>query len=917
MDSASATQASAPLLRTKFYRPSLPSDLVDRPRLIDQLNCGLDGPLTLITAPAGYGKSILTRAWLNTCERPSAWLSLDETIDDLGVFLAYFVAAIRTIFPGTLRQTETLLAAINLPPLSVLVGSLINELDELERDFVLVLDDYHTIHQPEIHDLLNTLLRPPAQRMHLVLIARKDPPLPKSLLLARKQLNEVRLTDLRFSADETAAFMQNALGSPLPAAAIAALADRTEGWIASLRLAALTLRYSPDTDSRVAELQALEHDRNLTDYLMSEVLAQTPPAIADFLLKTAILDRMCDPLCAALLGRADFEGRDQTPLEWLEQNNLFIVALDNERRWYRYHHLFRTFLRDRLERRCDAVEVARLHARAGAWFAGQDLLEEALQHALQGHDTPAAVRLMAEHRHALMDAEEWHFHERMLHMFAAETVTAHADLTLMAAWVARYARFFDLGRVLELLDRAASLAAQMPDQPEHARHLQGEIDTLRITVVIEAAGDPETVIGLGQQALATTPRAWYYVRAIAWLWLAVAYQMAGRLDQAYAALAEGQAEDGATRARVAASRGFVEWIAGNLPAIPPLASRFRAVSETHHQNESLGWAHLLLSSVAYQHNDLQTAETHAKALEDMRYLCTPMAYLQSAFVYTSICQARGLPDEARAKLDLAVTFLRETRSEGLLLLAQAFQMELVARQGDLGAASEWATTIGPHLPLTLMPYYYAPQLTLPKILLAQDTPASRKQAAAELSRLYAFVTATHNTCFTIEVLALEALLYHAQGNEPSALIALEQAVTLAQPGGFVRVFVDLGPTLAALLGRLAAKGVTGNARGYIDQILRAFAAARSSPQPVKPPHAWATAQATAQAAMIEPLSRREQQVLELLAQRMTAKEIAQKLVVSDQTVKRHRANVYQKLGVHTRGDAIAAAVALGILPTDS
>ena len=218
-----------------------------------------------------------------------------------------------------------------------------------------------------------------------------------------------------------------------------------------------------------------------------------------------------------------------------------------------------------------------------------------------------------------------------------------------------------------------------------------------------------------------------------------------------------------------------------------------------------------------------------------------------------------------------------------------------------------------------MPYYYAPQLTLPKILLAQDTPASRVQAAAELSRLYAFVTATHNTCFTIEVLALEALLYQAQGNEPSALTALEQAVTLARPGGFVRVFVDLGPTLAALLGRLAAKGVAGNARGYVDQILRAFVAARSSPQPqpVKPPHAWATAQGTAQAAMIEPLSRREQQVLELLAQRMTAKEIAQKLVVSDQTVKRHRANVYQKLGVHTRRDAIAAAVALGILPTDS
>ena len=236
---------------------------------------------------------------------------------------------------------------------------------------------------------------------------------------------------------------------------------------------------------------------------------------------------------------------------------------------------------------------------------------------------------------------------------------------------------------------------------------------------------------------------------------------------------------------------------------------------------------------------------------------------------------------------------------------------MAARQGDLGTAGHWATTIGPYLPLTLMPYYYAPQLTLPKILLAQDTPASRVQAAVELSRLYAFVTATHNTCFTIEVLALEALLYHAQGNEPSALAALEQAVTLAQPGDFVRVFVDLGPDVAALLGRLAAEGAAGVSRDYVEQILRAFAAehASSPPRPVK--------SLIAQSAMIEPLTPREQEILELLAQRMTAKEIAQKLVVSDQTVKRHRANVYQKLGVHTRRDAIAAAVALGILPTDS
>ena len=237
MTPASAPRASSPLLRTRFYRPSLPSDLVDRPRLNDQLNRSADRPLTLVTAPAGYGKSILVSAWLNACARPGAWLALDETVDDLGVFLAHFAAAIQTIFPGALQQTQTLLTAISLPPLGVLAGSLINELDALEHDFVMVLDDYHTIHQQEIHDLVSALLRPPAQHMRLILITRKDPPLPKSALLAGNQMTEVRLSDLRFSADETAAFMQNALGAPLPDEAVVALAEQTEGWIASLRLA--------------------------------------------------------------------------------------------------------------------------------------------------------------------------------------------------------------------------------------------------------------------------------------------------------------------------------------------------------------------------------------------------------------------------------------------------------------------------------------------------------------------------------------------------------------------------------------------------------------------------------------------------------------------------------------------------------
>jgi LuxR family transcriptional regulator, maltose regulon positive regulatory protein len=906
--SPAPAQAPLGLIRTRFYRPALPGDFVARPRLVDQLNRGLDRPLTLVSAPAGFGKSILVRSWLDSCARPSAWLSLDENVDNLGAFLPYFLSAIQTIAPAALPQTQAMLTGFSLPSIDVLASSLINELDEIDDRFVVVLEDYHTIHEAAIHELLAALLHNPLPNMHLVLVTRQDPPLALGLMRARGLVAEVRVQDLRFATDESATFMQNVLGFPLPDATLAELMARTEGWITSLRLVALALRYSDDIGGRLGALQGLEHNRYVADYLMSEVLDRVPSELVEFLLRTSILDRMCAPICNALLGHAELDARSQHNLEWLEENNLFTTPLDAEGRWYRYHHLLQGFLRSELARRHGAREITLLHARASAWCATHGLLEEALKHALLGNEMPAAVRLMADHRHALMDTEQWQLHERLLRMFPAGAIASDPDLTLMEAWSARLGRQ-QFERFLELLDRAESLVAQRAEMPEHATQLRGEIDALRITGVVEAASDPEGAIMLGQRALATTPRAWYFVRAVAWLWLAIAYQMTGRLDQAYATLAEGQPEDkapdGSVRARVVGSRSFVAWMAGDLHAIPPIATHLLDVGEHHQRRESLGWGHYLRCVTAYQHNDLRSAEVHAQALETMRYIATPLAYLQSAFAFALIHHARGNPDRAQAKLDLAFAFVHETDSKGLLPLANAFKAELALRQGNLDAASQWAATNGPFVPLTFMPFFYAPQLTLSKILLAQDTPASRSQAAAELSRLHAFVTSLHNTYFTVEVLALKALLAYAQGNKEDALAALEQAVLLARPGGIVRLFVDLGPRMAGLLGRLAAAGA---ADAYLQQLLVAFTA-KESPSQLEP-----SAPPRVPAGMVEPLTRREQEVLHLLTQRLTAGEIAQQLFLSEQTVKRHRANIYQKLGANSRRDAIAAALAFGILP---
>ena len=451
----------------------------------------------------------------------------------------------------------------------------------------------------------------------------------------------------------------------------------------------------------------------------------------------------------------------------------------------------------------------------------------------------------------------------------------------------------------------------MTGDPEHARQFQGEIDALRCIEKSFAANDPQGVITLATRALETLPREWYLARATAWLHLAAAHQMRGQLELANTVLTMGQQEDMATGhaayVRIAGAGVFIYWMVADLRASCRRLNIWSAVGQAADLHETQGWGHCYLATATYQRNELAAAELHANLVLEQRYGCDSLSVAHSACVLAAVHQACGRPEEARLVLARVNDYLVETHSVALLPLVQAFGAELAARQGDIDTAGRWAATVGPQIPLGLMAFFYAPQLTLPKVLLAMNTPASRQQAAAALSRLHAFVTATHNTRFLIDVLALEALLHAAEGNEPAALQALEQALILAQPGGFIRAFVDLGPAMAGLLERLPRQALAAE---YVDRILRAFVAAPPGALPPSqarplPPH---------QANLVEPLSSRELELLELLAQRLSAKEIGQRLVIAEATVKRHIANIYQKLAVNKRSEAVAAAIALGLLP---
>ncbi len=399
------------LIRTKFYRPPLPADWVPRPQLLERLQQQRQRPLTLVCAPAGFGKSTLLSAWLERCDWRSAWLSLDDGDNDLATFLSYIVAAVQTLFPEFGTDTQALLDAVTMPPLPVIVGSLSNDLDEIDESFLLVLDDYHVIHNPAIHDLLSRLLSNPPRALHLVLAARHDPPLPITSLRARAAISEIRSPNLRFSLTEALAFLRQTLDPQIDESRAALFNQKTEGWAAGLRLVALST-WHKDSEAKLATLDS--NDAVLMDYFASEVLAQQPAALQEFLIKTSILDRLYGSLCEAVAQASDLAVSGQTYLAWLEELNLFITPLDDRREWFRYHPLFRQLLQHQLERRYPRDEIVALHQRASRWLAAHDLLEEAVRHALLTDSAADAAQIVAQQCRHLMNQDEWHRLEALL-----------------------------------------------------------------------------------------------------------------------------------------------------------------------------------------------------------------------------------------------------------------------------------------------------------------------------------------------------------------------------------------------------------------------------------------------------------------------------------------------------------------------
>ncbi len=527
------------LLQTKLHQPSIPRGLIDRPRLFEQLNGVIDHPLTLICAPAGYGKTTLVCTWLNQAAAgrseqgsplPSAWLTVDEAESDLSLFLRYMIAAIRTIFPEACEKTQSLLQTRQQLPQAVLYVTFFNDLENLPREAILVVDDYQFIRGKEVHDLLGELVRHCPKPLHLVLISRIDPPLPLTSLRAKRQILEIRTQDLRFSSQETTTYLDQAQFIHLNKLTLDLVNERFEGWPAGLHLAALSLRSADSQES--VHLALSSADANVTGYLVDEVLTHLFPAIHSFLLRTSILDRFCASLCEAVIGEIETTWNARACLNWIEHSELFLTPLDSRREWYRYHHLFQELLQQRLSTEITPAEVSSLHRLASAWFEEHGLLDEALHHALAAGDFAQAVHQMSAGLREVINREDRLTLERWLRMLPEEMIQRQPELLMIRAWALQFSWRLDLqAQVLKQIE-------DLLDADAGAALLADDLQLLRAQIFLLKAqqaylgNQPILAIDFCRQALALLPLSWTFGRGAAMLFLGFSMQASGQAQAA-------------------------------------------------------------------------------------------------------------------------------------------------------------------------------------------------------------------------------------------------------------------------------------------------------------------------------------------------------------------------------------------------
>jgi len=897
------------LLATKLHIPRPRPHLVLRPRLTEQLQQGMERTLTLVSAPAGFGKTTLLAQWLAESGTPAAWVSLGPEDNDPTSFLSYLIAALQTLDAQLGTTALALLRTPRPPAPEAVLAVLTNELAGREvGNFALVLDDYHVITAESIQHGMTFLLGRLPPQLHLILASRADPPLPLARLRAQGQLCEIRTADLRFEAAEVNTFLQAVMGLDLPSEAVATLQNRTEGWIAGLQLAALSLQGRANVSAFLAAFSGSH--RYVLDYLSEEVLARQPAVVQAFLLHTCILERLSAPLCDAV---REQEG-SQAMLEALDRANLFVVALDDERRWYRYHHLFAEVLRSHLQQREPTLPPA-LHRRASAWYEQHEMPIEAVQHALAVPDAELATRLIEPIAFPIIFQGQIDTVRGWMNALPEALFRARPLLYVQQA---SYLMFTNQLEAAETRLQEAERGIQEETPAEQVQLIRGYVLTMR-SGIANLAGETMHGASLARQALDLLPET------------EVIPRMGALVTAIHAYLASGDVTPDSER-EVAASDTLIS-AEGNLLAVERsrtllgrlyvLQGRLRQAATAYEQvrkvlpepetlQTSFGsfFYHFALGDLLREWNDLDAAERHLAqglALINEPLTLEPFVALLGYTALARLQQARGNTREALASLDALDRLVQQRHfAPHWLNRGAAVRAQLELAQGDLAAAMRWVDASGLSVDDENLSYPREGEyLTLARVRITQgrdDLEAPFLQDALHLlGRLLLEAKAKARINSVLEILVLRALAQQAKGDRAVAFATLERALLLAAPEGYMRLFVDEGTPMLALLRLAQARGIVP---GYVTTLLRTFGEqTRASP-------ALHTARSSS---LVEPFTEREREVLRLLLEGASNREIARHLVLSVNTVKKHVYNLCGKLGVQSRAQAIARARTLNLL----
>ena len=907
---------STPILATKLYIPPARSKVVVRLRLIEELNKSLSSGrrLTLISAPAGFGKTTLVSEWVTECGRPVAWLSLDEEDDDLTRFFVYFISALQRIAPTIGEEALGVLQTPQSPPIESILITLLNEITAVMENFILVLDDYHMLDSKAVDDALTFLLEHLPVQMHIVITTREDPNLPIARLRVRSQLTELRAADLRFTPSETAEFLSQAMDLNLSLEEISALETRTEGWIAGLQLAVLSMQGQQDVHGFIQGF-AGDH-RYIVDYLVEEVLKRQPESTRNFLLQTSILDRLNGSLCDAVTEQMGSKVR----LETLQRGNFFIIPLDDKRHWYRYHHLFADVLRMHLMTEQPDL-VPTLHQRASEWYEQNNLTADAIRHALSAEDFERAAELIERAIPILRQSRQESTLLGWLKALPDELFQNHPVLNVnYVGTLMQNGQFDGVESRLRDIEQWLATPEDIRIHPvyvseEEYQRLPAAVAMYHAAIAL-AQGDVVNAMKHARKVLELAREDNDFPRGAASSLLGLASWTSGDLETAFQMFAEGMAH--------LQKVGFISDVVGGsvtLADIRITQGRLHEAMSIYELGLQLATKqgapalrgaadmHVGMSALYFERNELNTAEQHllkSKELGELNELLkNPYRWRVTK---AQIREAQGDLEGALELLDEAESLYMGDFSPNVRPI-QALKARVWVKQGELEKALDWAREW--KLSIEEDPSYLREfeQITFARILLSQyqndHSTSSLHDATGYLERLLKAADEGGRMGSAIEILILQALAHQMHEDIPAALTSLERALKLAEPEGYMRIFLAEGASMAELIREIDLRGILPN---YTRKLLSAFEVSDQGTDVESLPFAE-----PASTSLIEALSQRELDILRLFKTELSGPEIAQELVIALSTVRTHTKSIFSKLNVNSRRAAVKRAIELGLI----